>query len=156
MRRREAAPMRVRASLDSNVLIYAELEPETEKGGHAQRIIAAAAPGGILAAQALLEFLAVVRRRRPDSLPSAMAKVEVWSSVFEIAPTTMIVARAAARLVRDHHLQVWDAVILCAARAVGAGLVLSEDMQDGLRLDGARIANPFNLTPEALDTLLGA
>jgi len=146
----------VRASLDSNVLIYAELEPESERGAQAQRIIAAAAPGGILAAQALLEFLAVVRRRRPVSLPSAVAKVEAWSSVFEIAPTTVSVAKAASRLVREHDLQVWDAVIFCAGRAVGASLLLSEDMQDGLKLDGVRIANPFNLSSGELSALLAA
>ena len=52
------------------------------KGALAQEIIARAAPRGVLAVQALLEFLAVVGRRRTESLPGAMAKVEAWSQVF--------------------------------------------------------------------------
>ena len=148
--------MTVRATLDSNILVYAELEPETDKGRRAQLTVAQAAAHGVLAVQALLEFLAVVRRRRPQSLPSAMDKVEAWSKVFETAPTTAGVARAAAKLVRAHDLQVWDAVIWSAARAAGATLFLTEDLQDGLVLDGMRVANPFAVSAGDLETLLGA
>jgi predicted nucleic acid-binding protein len=147
--------MNVRSTLDSNILVYAELEPESEKGRRAQLVIAAAAARGVLTVQALLEFLAVVRRRRRQSLPSAMAKVEAWSRVFETAPTTAIVARNAAALVRAHDLQVWDAVIWSAARAAGADLFLSEGLQDGLVLEGMRVANPFALSAQAVETLLG-
>ncbi|HEY5072191.1 MAG TPA: PIN domain-containing protein [Caulobacteraceae bacterium] len=146
--------MAIRATLDSNILIYAELEPETEKGGRAQAVIAQTAPHGVLAVQALLEFLAVVRRRRIASLASAIAKVEAWSQVFETAPTTSVVANAAAALVRAHGLQVWDAVIWSAARAAGADLFLSENLQDGLAIDGMRVANPLVLGGADLTALL--
>lgn len=147
--------MAPRATLDSNILVYAELEPETAKGALAQRIIANTATNGVLAVQALLEFLAVVRRRRVESLPSAMAKVEAWSRVFETAPTSAAVARAAAALVSAHGLQVWDAVIWSAARSAGAQLFLSEDLHDGLVLGGMRVANPFADGAADLERLLG-
>lgn len=51
-----------------DVLIYAELEPETVRGVRAGHAIEAAAPRGVLAARALLEFVAVIRRRRPESV----------------------------------------------------------------------------------------
>jgi predicted nucleic acid-binding protein len=146
--------MPVRATLDSNVLVYAELEPRSVKGQQASQVIVEAAPRGVLAVQALLEFLAVVRRRRPASFASAMAKVEAWSTVFETAATTAIAARSAATLVRAHHLQVWDAVIWSAARAAGATLFLSEDLQDGLAIDGMRVINPFALAPGEIGALL--
>jgi predicted nucleic acid-binding protein len=146
--------MRLRATLDSNILVYAELEPETAKGERAKQVIVEAAPHGVLAVQALLEFLAVVRRRRPASLPSAMAKVEAWAAVFETAPTTAIGARTAAALVRAHGLQVWDAVIWSAARAAGARLFLTEDLHDGLTVEGMRVANPFVMDASELGALL--
>jgi predicted nucleic acid-binding protein len=144
----------VRAALDSNILVYAELEPESDKGRLARRIIEWTAPRGVLAAQALLEFLAVVRRRRPDSLAGAMAKAQIWSTVFEIAPTTDSVVTAASALVRNHHFQVWDAVIWSAAEVAGARLFLSEDLHDGLQLGAMRAINPFRADASALETLL--
>ena len=137
--------MTIRATLDSNILVYAELEPETEKGVRAQSVISAAAPNGILAVQAQLEFLAVVRRRRMESLASARAKVEAWSAVFASAPTTTLVAQAALQLVERQKFQVWDAVIWTASRMAGATVFLSEDLQDGLVLDGMRVVNPFTM-----------
>jgi len=144
-----------RATLDSNILIYAELEPDSDKGALAQRMIVQAAPRGVLTVQALLEFLAVVRRRRPESLPSAMEKVEAWTAVFETAPTTAPVLKAASALVRLHHFQVWDAVIWSAARIAGATVFLSEDLHDGLQLEGLTAINPFNHDPAALDRHFG-
>ena len=147
--------MSIRASLDSNILVYAELEPETEKGGTAQSVIQAAASRGILAVQAQLEFLTVVRRRRAESLASARAKVDIWSAVFESAPTTTLVAQAALQLVERHKFQVWDAVIWSASRIAGATVFLSEDLQDGLVLDGMRVVNPFTLSDADISKLLG-
>lgn len=146
--------MRARPTLDSNILVYAELEPETAKGALARSIIAAAAREGVLAVQAMLEFLAVVRRRRAQSLPSAIVKVAAWSTVFQTAATTELVARDAAVLVREHGFQVWDAVIWSAARGAGARLFLSEDLHDGLVLGGMRVANPFQLERRELEILL--
>ena len=147
---------RGRFALDSNVLVYAELEPKTDKGGRAQRVIGAGAPHDVIAVQALLEFIAVIKRRRPESLPSAMLKVSAFASVFEIAPTTLDVASTALALVRDHKFQVWDAVIWTAARNAGATIFLSEDLQDGFTLDGMRAVNPFALTEAELTTLLAS
>src|SRR5947209_3182991 len=134
--------MRFRATLDSNILVYSELEPDSNKGVRASALIRAAAPTGVLAVQALLEFMAVVRRKRPDRLDAADAKVEAWTRVFEIAPTTSRVARSALDLSRAHGLQIWDAVIWSAAQDAGATVFLSEDLQDGLALGGMRAANP--------------
>jgi predicted nucleic acid-binding protein len=146
----------MRATLDSNILVYAELEPETPKGARAQRIIEMSAPRGVIAAQALLEFVAVVRRRRIESLESAVVKVDAWATVFEVAPTNALILGKAMSLVRDHQFQVWDAVIWAASREAGATHFLSEDLQDGLALDGMRVVNPFKLTQAELKSRFGA
>jgi predicted nucleic acid-binding protein len=110
--------------------------------------------GGVIAAQALLEFVAVVRRRAPLLTSQAIAQVDAWSAVFEVAPTTNLVTAAALTLVREHHFQVWDAVIWSAARAAGAALFVSEDMQDGLVFDGMRVVNPFAMSETAFAALV--
>jgi predicted nucleic acid-binding protein len=146
--------MPARATLDSNILVYAELEPKQRKGIAAQRVIELAAANGVIANQTLLEFVAFVRRLLPTSLPSAIAKVEAWSQVFETAPTTSLIMADALRLVNAHQFQVWDAVIWSAARAAGATLFLSEDLQDGMSLEGMRVANPFVRSEAELRALL--
>lgn len=147
--------MAARASLDSNILVYAALEPGSGKGRTAADVIAVATPAGILAAQALLEFVAVVRRRAPDLTAEAIAQAEAWASVFETAATTPLVMGAALRLVASHRFQVWDAVIWAASRDAGATLLLTEDLQDGFTLDGMTAVNPFGRSAAELAALIG-
>lgn len=84
----------------------------------------------------------------------AILQAQAWAEVFETAPTTTRVAEAAYRLVDAHKFQVWDAVIWSAARMAGATILFTEDLQDGLVLDGLRAVNPFQLSQQALDAFL--
>ena len=145
-----------RVSLDSNVLVYAELEPESDKGKRAHELIAASAPREILAVQTLLEFAAVVRRRRPDSVESALKKISIWGSVFETAATTDRVVAEALKMVLLHQFQVWDGVIWAAARQAGAAILFSEDLHNGFAKDGMRAVDPFSIDATALQILMGA
>lgn len=71
------------------------------------------------------------------------------------AATDLELVLAASGLARRHGLQFWDALILRASARGGAGLLLSEEMQDGAELDGVRSLNPFApANREWLDTLL--
>ena len=143
----------MRTALDSDVLVYAALEPGSEKGRRAAEIIRRAAIDGVLAAQAVLEFVAVVRRRAPFLADQAITQAIAWAAVFEIAPTSPLVMAEAFSLMRDHRFQVWDGVIWSASRAAGARLLLTEDLQDGLVLNGLRALNPFTLTGDAFGRL---
>jgi len=144
----------IRAALDSNVLVYAELEPESDKGQLAQSLVAKCAPRGILAVQALLEFVSVIRRKRPESLTSAYAKVHAWGSVFETAPTTQSVGEAALKLVAEHQFQIWDAVIWAASQQAGAKVLFIEDLQHGFSKDNMRALNPFTLDAASLQAMI--
>jgi predicted nucleic acid-binding protein len=92
----------------------------------------------------------------PISLPGAIAKAEAWSAVFETAPTNSLVMTDALRLVNAHQFQVWDAVIWSAARTAGATVFFSEDLQDGMGLDGMRAVNPFSRSEGELMKLLAS
>ncbi|HAJ45517.1 MAG TPA: hypothetical protein DCL54_02935 [Alphaproteobacteria bacterium] len=148
--------MPVRCTIDSNVLVHAALEPGSDKGKCAAQVIRLATPNGVIAAQALLEFVAVIRKRSFGLAEKAAVQAEAWSAVFETAPTTVPVMTEALRLVAAHKFQVWDAVIWSAARAAGATIFLSEDLQDGLTLDGVQVVNPFSRSDAELAALLGA
>lgn len=41
----------------------------------------------------------------------------------------------------------WDALIVAAARDAGCELLLSEDLQEGQRIAGVEVVNPFKTAP---------
>ena len=147
--------MSVRASLDSNILIYAALEPASDKGRAAQELIERATPRGVLATQTLLEFVAVIRRRAPSLTGQAIAQSEAWASVFETVPTTLPIMREALKMVATHQFQVWDAVIWAASQGAGASVLFSEDFQDGFTMSGMTTLNPFARSAAELAKLIG-
>lgn len=132
-----------RFALDSNILLYAELEPESDKGRRAARLIAAVADRGLLPAQAIGEFLNVVRRRRPAALAEARRQVEAYRAVFAVVLSDAETMLAAARFAERYSLQFWDSVIWQASVRGGASVLLTEDLQDGFGADGLRAVDPF-------------
>ena len=53
--------------------------------------------------------------------------------------------------VEEHRLSFWDAMLWATVRQSGCSAIPSEDMQDGRRLGGVEIVNPF--TAEAATRL---
>ncbi|MFO1050441.1 MAG: PIN domain-containing protein [Geminicoccaceae bacterium] len=129
--------------MDANVLVYGFLEPDSDKGRVANETIARVSAVGVVAVQAIGEFLWVVRRRRPEWLDRATQRSQRLRRVLTPIATDLELMIAASGLVQRHGLQFWDALILKASARGGASLLLSEDMQDGAELDGIRLLNPF-------------
>jgi predicted nucleic acid-binding protein len=69
--------------------------------------------------------------------------VEEYSRIFNCPATKREDVVEAACLAEQHNLQYFDALIIAVARHAGATILLSEDMQDGLEIDGLRVVNPF-------------
>ncbi|HET6470090.1 MAG TPA: PIN domain-containing protein [Geminicoccaceae bacterium] len=132
-----------RLAFDSNVLIYAELEPASRKGTLARRLIEDHAGCSVVAAQALGELLTVVRRRLPEAFGECRAQVQDYIGAFSVVPTDSELIVAAATFAERYRLQIWDSLIWQASRKGGATILLTEDMQDGFAADGLRALNPF-------------
>lgn len=131
-------------ALDSNLLVYAESDPDPLKGSHAVAVIAAVVrSGGVVSAQVFGEFLNVIRRKRPERFPLAIRQVEALSTLLTVVDTSPEVLLRAADIASRHKLQFWDAVIWSASAKGGARVLLSEDMQDGLRIGAVTAINPF-------------
>ncbi len=131
-------------TLDSNVLVYALDTREPEKRRIASDILLRSMTlDVVLTAQAIGEFLVVVRRKNPSIFPMAFAEAERWATIFPIAPTTWEHIAEAAALAERHRIQFWDCVIWQVARANGASILVSEDFQDGLSLEGMTVLDPF-------------
>jgi predicted nucleic acid-binding protein len=145
----------IRVALDSNILIYAELEPESEKGTRSADLILRAARNGVIPVQVLGEYLRFVQRRVPQAFEDAVRQPSIYRATFLTPPTTDAVIDTASSLARTHRMQLWDCVVCAASAQAGAKVLLTGDMQDGRILDGLRLINPFaTSTADAIETLL--
>jgi predicted nucleic acid-binding protein len=133
----------VRVAIDTNVLVYAEFEPESVKGIRAKSIISRAARDAVIPIQVFGEFFRYTQRRNPALIGAVAHQITAYQSLSLNPVTTKEVLAWAAEMVRVHGLQFWDCVILIASRQEGARALLTEDMQDGRMIDGIRIINPF-------------
>jgi len=133
----------IRVAIDSNVLIYAEFEPDSEKGIRSTELILQAARDGVIPAQVLGEFLRFVQRRLPASFEDAVRQALIYQSVFLTPPTTDAIINKASELARVHRMQLWDGVVCAASAQAGAKVLLTEDVQDGRIIDSLRLMNPF-------------
>src|ERR1044072_4379047 len=146
----------MRVALDSNILIYAELEPDSEKGKRAPHLILRVARDGVIPVQVLGEFLRFVQRRMPAAFEEAIRQVSIYQAAFLTPPSTDAIINRATELARAHHLQFWDGVVCAASADAGAKDLLTEDMQDGRIRDGLRVMNPFSAAnADAIETLWG-
>ena len=145
-----------RVALDSNILVYAELEPETPKGRRAAEVILSAARDGVIPVQVLGEFLRVIQRRVPSAFAEAVKQAAIYQGAFLMPATTEDVLNIAAKYASVHQLQLWDGVVCAAAAKAGATVLLTEDLQDGRNLEGLRLINPFATANDAeIEVVLG-
>jgi predicted nucleic acid-binding protein len=145
-----------RVALDTNILIYAELEPESEKGKRSADLILRAARDGVIPVQVLGEYLRFVQRRVPAAFADAMRQASIFQAAFLTPPTTAAILDKASELARAHRMQLWDGVVCAASVEAGAKILLTEDMQDGRTIDGLRLINPFAAAnAEAVEAVLG-
>src|SRR5262249_40055941 len=114
----------IRVALDSNILIYAELEPESDKGARSADLILRAAPDGVIPAQVLGEYLRFVQRRAPAAFRDAMRQAAIYQTIFLTPPTTSAIINKASELAQAHGLQLWDCVVCAASAQAGATVLM--------------------------------
>jgi predicted nucleic acid-binding protein len=131
-------------AIDTNVLAYAAFAQADERKTVAVRIIADAALGdAILPMQVLVEFANAARKRSQLPVADTGQLIAEWSAIFPVIASVPGDVLAALDLVAARRMSYFDALIIATARRAGAGVRLTEDMHDGLDLDGLTILNPF-------------
>ncbi len=147
-----------RITLDTNILVYAIDAREPAKQRQAIEIIEAASriacPLGL---QCIGEFYVAATRKiglRPTDAQRRVAELLQTFETFPHSQDAMLLASQEAALGR---FQFWDAVLLASASQAGCEVCLSEDMQDGARLENIVVRNPFgrNGISVAARTVLG-
>ena len=134
-------------ALDTNILIYADA-PADPNGRHtkAVEILSRLMEPEVVACitlQVLGEFINVCRRKNILNLELAEKRLVNYAQTFETPHTLLDDQITASKLSAKNKLQFFDALIITVAARAGATMLLSEDMHDGLEIDGLRVVNPF-------------
>jgi len=146
-----------RFALDTNVLVYAADRSAGARHKAADKLMQEAADRDcFLTLQSLGEFFHATTRKGLASVKEATMYIEAWQEVYNVIAADASCFSAAIEAVRDHKLSFWDAMIWATVKHADCAFMLSEDMQNGRRLDGVEIVNPFLEESEAtLKKLLG-
>jgi predicted nucleic acid-binding protein len=136
-----------RILIDTNVLVYAYDRREHTKQRQAICVLEQLqlTGAGCLSVQCLAEFFRAVRRGAQPLLPLDVATEQLTAlahawPVYNLSPLIVI---EAARGVKAHRLDFWDAQIWASARLNQVPVIFSEDFARNATLDGVRIINPF-------------
>jgi predicted nucleic acid-binding protein len=126
--------------LDSNVILYfASRDPA--KADRAEALMQA---GGVVSVQVLNEIANVGRKKLRlswDELDDVMKLVRV---LVDVVPLVAETHDRGIAIARRYGLAIYDSMIVAAAQSANCETLWSEDMQDGLVVDGAlTIRNPF-------------
>jgi predicted nucleic acid-binding protein len=127
------------AFLDTNVLLYL-MSDEPGKADRAERLIAA---GGVVSVQVLNEFASVSSRKLGLSFPEIREVLAAVRACCQVEPVTLATHDLGLDLAQRFGLSIYDALIVAAAVLAQCGTLYSEDLNDGQRIDGVTIRNPF-------------
>jgi predicted nucleic acid-binding protein len=141
----------VKVTLDTNILAYAEGTNGVEMKEKALSLIQRLPTGSVvLPTQVLGELFNVLVLKAKKPATSARTAILTWRDAYPLSDTSATVIVNAVDLAADHHLRIWDSVILSATAEAGCRLLLSEDLQEGFTWQGVTVTNPFALTRHAL------
>jgi predicted nucleic acid-binding protein len=130
--------------VDTNVLVYLFDHGEPGKRAIAKEIFRQYQRIW-LSTQVLQEFFVVVTRKleRPLAPDRALQSVQHLLA-YPTAVVTPALVIAGIRRSIDSQLSLWDALIVETALSEGAGLLITEDLQDGWQIGAMRVWNPFS------------
>ena len=139
-------------AFDTNVLIYASERNEPQgRDIKALDLMDRVAPlRAILPLQVVGEFINACRKKQIASLHEASLRAALWMELYNTPSSAPGDYIEAAGFSTQFNLQYFDALIIAVARRAGATILLSEDMQDALDVEGLRIVNPFAAANEIL------
>lgn len=118
------------------------LSADTQKADKAEAILEA---GGVISVQVLNEITSVCHKKIKMDWVEIEAVLQAVKASVQVVPLTEQTHAHAIELCKRYQLSFYDAHICAAAISVNATELLSEDMQDGLEVEGMLVKNPFRL-----------
>ena len=130
--------------LDTNVLLYLA-GSDMAKAEIAEALVGA---GGVISVQVLNETANVARRKMALDWDQTHALLGALRGLLDVEPLTAEVHDTGLAVAERYRLSVYDAMIVASALHAGCATLWSEDMQDGLSIEGRLlVVNPFAGSP---------
>jgi predicted nucleic acid-binding protein len=131
--------------LDSNILLYALLaEQSAAKFSISRNIIQNNRPDIIISSQVVIEVAANLLRKGNFSEPQIAKFIEDAYENYIVIDVSQKILLRASELRSRYKLSYFDSIIVAAALNIGSTILYSEDMQNGLVVEGdLTIINPF-------------
>ncbi|MEO8298463.1 MAG: PIN domain-containing protein [Burkholderiales bacterium] len=131
---------------DTNVLVYAVDPSAGLKHAQADALMARHMQERtlVLSTQVLQEGYSVLTRKKQVPADTALDVVSTWAEEA-VVPASVDLVLAGLALSRRYQMSMWDGLIVQAALQAGCGVLLSEDLQAGMRFGDLEVVNPFVL-----------
>jgi len=132
--------------VDTNILLYARDsgQPDKQSISHAWMEHLWRGRQGRLSFQVLQEFYVNATQKLKPGLPIALARQDERSLLaWRPVKNDAALIEAAWMLADRYGFSWWDAQIVAAARRADCRILLTEDMQHRLEVDGLVLINPF-------------
>jgi len=125
--------------LDSNILIYAFSTDEPRATLAAELL----SGGGAISVQVLNEFVSVCLRKLRLDWTNIRDRLDVIRDLADPpSPITEEIHIHALDIAETSKIAIYDALIVASAIASGCTELLTEDMQNGMKIGGLTIRNP--------------
>ena len=139
--------MSVECFIDTNLFIYQLEASDERKAATADRIIRKGLEtrNACISFQVIQECLNTMLRKAEIPLSTDETKQyldNVLAPLFRV-PASLSLYRRALDLQTRYRYGFYDSLIIAAALDAGCTLLYSEDLQDGQRIEGLTIRNPF-------------
>jgi predicted nucleic acid-binding protein len=126
--------------LDSNIVLYLASE-DLLKADRAQELVA---EGGTISVQVLNEIANISRRKMGLSWAETRNFLLMIRGLLKVEPITIEIHDVGISLAERYQLSVYDSMIVSAALSAECDTLLSEDLQNGLLINGRlRVLDPF-------------
>lgn len=140
-----------RVFVDTNVFLYARdsTEPDKQRRAHGWLTFLWRHRTGRTSFQVLKEYYQVYTRKLggdPAQAREDVRELQRWHPVV----VDFRVFRGAWALEFQYCLSWWDALVASAAQVAGCDYLLTEDLQEGLKLGATQVVNPFSTSFEDL------
>lgn len=127
------------AFFDTNVVAYFTSD-DPKKADVAARLLRA---GGVVSVQVLNEFASLAVRKRRWPIIQVRQVLEAVRKTCRVVPLTPDIHDLGLAVAERYKLNIYDAFVVAAALMSDCTVLYSEDMHDGLAIEGLTIRNPF-------------
>jgi len=139
--------MNDKSFLDTNIFLYSFDRTVPNKAARANELIrqAHATGNGVVSFQVVQEFFSVALRKSSVKMPhdDALRYLSQVLGPLVAVHSSPELYVAAIRLYHRYGFSWYDALIVAAAMEARCQVLLTEDLQDGMDVEGLRIENPF-------------